>query len=130
MYAETSNANIVAGANATGLPTACDGQELRPGCVVVVHVSLARDLEPGELQRIGDTAVALYKQSGGFQVFYETQVSDRELINISLWNSRSDAERGIQAASSAVRPMLGGLIAAAPVFHFGNVLYAAPPEAF
>jgi hypothetical protein len=101
---------------------------MTPGCVVVVHVSLARSLEPGEIQRVADAAVALYRQSGGFQAFYETQVNERQLVNTIFWDSRADAERGIQAAAPTVRPMLEGLVAARPVFYFGEVVYAAPPE--
>jgi hypothetical protein len=93
-----------------------------------VHISLARSVEPGEVQPIADAAVALYKESGGFQAFYTTQPSDRELINVIFWNSRADAERGIEAAAPTVRPMLAGLVAARPVVYFGAVVYAAPPE--
>jgi hypothetical protein len=48
---------------------------------------------------------------------------------LSFWDTQADAERGIEAAAPTVRTMLAGLVAARPVFYFGEVVYAAPPEA-
>jgi hypothetical protein len=92
--------------------------------VLVARPHFTRALDDDEARRALMEAVPLYEQSGGFHSLYSVRVSDREVINISFWESREDAERGFAAARPAMSAMLGPIMEGAPDRSSGELTFA------
>ena len=92
--------------------------------VLVARPRFTRTLDDEEYQRAFRQVVPLYERSGGFRAFYSLRVSDREVINISFWDSREDAERGFAAARPAMTALLGTIMAGPPDRSSGELLFA------
>jgi hypothetical protein len=92
--------------------------------VLVAQPRFTRALDDEEARRALSHAVSLYEQSGGLHSFYSVRVSDREVINISFWDSRDDAERGFATARPAMSAMLGPIMEGAPDRSSGELMFA------
>lgn len=96
--------------------------------VLVARPRFTRTLTEEEVQRALGEAVTLYQQSGGFHAFYSVRVSEREVMNISFWNSREDAERGFAAARPSMTALLGAIMEGPPERSSGDVIFTYQVE--
>jgi heme-degrading monooxygenase HmoA len=92
--------------------------------VLVARPRFIRTLDEDEARRALSEAVTLYETSGGFHAFYSVRVSDREVINISFWDSREDAERGFAAARPAMSELLGPIMDGPPARISGELTFS------
>lgn len=53
----------------------------------------------------------VFRQTPGFQVYYGVQVSEHELMAISLWENQGAAQNALQRAAPAVNRILGNVMA-------------------
>jgi heme-degrading monooxygenase HmoA len=96
--------------------------------VLIARPRFTRPVRDEEVRRVLDEVLPLYQRSGGLRALYAVRVSDREVANISFWDSREDAERGFAGAAPHMRAKYGGLLEGSPDRMFGELLYAHPAE--
>jgi hypothetical protein len=65
--------------------------------VLVLRPRLRRAVDDTEARQIFETLIRLYAGSGGLRSLYGVRLSDQELITITLWDSREEAEGGFAA---------------------------------
>jgi heme-degrading monooxygenase HmoA len=95
--------------------------------VLVARVHFTRTLEDEEARQALTEAASQYEKSGGFQALYSVRISDREVINVSLWTSQEDAERGFAAARWSVHERIGEIIDGRPEICSGHLIFEHPP---
>ncbi len=90
--------------------------------VLVARPRFTRTVTEEEVQRALSEAVTLCEQSGGFHAFYCVRVSDREVMNISFWDSQ-DAERGFAAARPSMTALAGAMMEGPPEQSSGDLIF-------
>jgi heme-degrading monooxygenase HmoA len=90
---------------------------------LIARPRFTRPVGDAEARRIIDGVIPLYKQSGGFHALYTVRVSEREVLNLSFWDSQADAERGFAAAAPYVREQFRGLLVGPPERAAGALLF-------
>jgi heme-degrading monooxygenase HmoA len=95
--------------------------------VLIAQVRFTRTLEDDEARRALTEAANHYEKAGGFHALYSVRITEREVINISYWNSREDAERGFAAARSSVHNLIGTIIDGRPEVHSGDLIFEQGP---
>jgi heme-degrading monooxygenase HmoA len=92
--------------------------------VLVLRPRLRRSVDDEEAGRIYEAVIPLYEGSGGFRALYGVRLGDRELMGISFWDSREDAERGFEAARPRMVAAYGGVLDGPPERTSGELHFA------
>lgn len=75
-----------------------------------------------------DVLEGTFRQTPGFQVFYGVQVSDRELMAISIWENQGAADNAMQRATPALNRILGNVLAGQAERTEGPIVIQMTPQ--
>lgn len=75
-----------------------------------------------------DVLEGTFQQTPGFQVFYAVQVSEHELMAISLWDNEGAANNALQRAAPALHRILGNVMAGQAERTQGEVVVQMTPQ--
>jgi heme-degrading monooxygenase HmoA len=90
--------------------------------VVVTRWRVTRPPTADEARRVEQEFVPLISGQPGFRQYFLARAGDQEAVAISVWDSREQAEAGLEKTSAWVQQTFGPIVAAPPERTFAEVI--------